>query len=120
MAKRRATCVKRAIERAQDAARGMRVVHRRAEHEAVGLRSLGDQLVDHIVVDGALTAQLSALAAGDAVVDGLVAQPHGFRLNAVPLKRGGNLGERNRRVALLPRAAVNQQNLAHRNILSSG
>mgnify|MGYP000566891359 CR=1 FL=1 len=102
------------IERAQDAARGMRVVHRRAEHEAVGLRSLGDQLVDHVVVKGAATVKLATLAAADAVANGLGAQLKYLAIDAFGFKLLCNLGERPGGVSVCLGTAVDQKNLHHK------
>ena len=111
MGKGAATRIERAVERRKDAARGVRVVHRRAEHEAVGGAGGLDELVHHVVANDAASTQLRALATGDAVVDGLGAEPKHLRLDAVGLKRARHFRQRHRGVAVLPRASVYKQNL---------
>ena len=89
----------------------MRVIYRRAKHEAIGGAGSLDELVHHVVADDATSAQLRALATGNAVVDGLGAEPKHLRLDAVGLKRTRHFRQRHRGVAVLPRASVYKQNL---------
>ena len=117
-AQKPAACVERAVERRQDAARGVRVVHRRAEHEAVGRAGSVDELVHHVVADDATAAEVCALAAGNAVVDGPRAQPEHLRLDALGLQRTRHLRQRHRGVAVLAGASVHKQNLHSASFLS--
>ena len=106
-----ATCVERAVESRENATRGVRVIHGRAKHEAIGGAGSLDEFVHHVVADDTTPAQLRALAASDAVIDGLGAEPKHLRLDAVGFKRTRHFRQRHRGVAVLPRASVYKQNL---------
>lgn len=60
-----------AVESREDASAGVRIVDGRAKDKAVCLLGDGNQLVDHVVVKGAAAIEFAALAATDAIADGL-------------------------------------------------
>ncbi len=100
---------KEAVHEAEKRSRGVRVVHRAAEDEAVGLGGLGRELVDRVVVDAA--AELGAAAAGHAAAHGPAPDPEYLGVDAVLHQRGRDLLERAVDAAVLVRAAVDEQYL---------
>ena len=107
----RPTCIERAVEHRQNAAGGMRVIHRRAEYEAIGLLGGFDELINHVVIEYARAIELAALTATDAITHGGSAQLEHLPFDAVAFKRRTNFGERRRRIALRLRAAIDHKNL---------
>ena len=92
----------------------MCVVDGRAKDKAVCLLGSGNQLVDHIVVKGATAIELAALAATNAIANGLGAQLKHLGLDAFGVKLLGDLGECAGRVAVCLGAAIDQKNLHHK------
>ena len=92
----------------------MRVVDGRAKDKAVCLLGGSDELVHHVVVKGAATAKLAALAATDAIANGLGAQLKHLGINAFGIELLGDLGECAGGVAVCLGAAVDQKNLHHK------
>lgn len=109
-----ASGIEGAIEGRKDAAAGVRVVDRRAKDKTVGLLGGSDELVHHVVVKGATTAKLAALAATDAIANGLGAQLKHLGINAFCIKLLCDLGECAGGVAVCLGAAVDQKNLHHK------
>lgn len=103
-----------AIECREDAAAGMRIVDGRAKDKAVCLLGGSDELVHHVVVKGTATAELAALAATDAIANGLGAQLKHLGINAFCIKLLGDLGECAGGVAVCLGAAIDQKNLHHK------
>ena len=99
-------CIEGAIEGRKDAAAGVRIVDGRAKDKAVGLFGGSDELVDYVVVKGAATAKLAALAAADAVANGLGAQLKHLGIDAFGFKLLGDLGECAGSVAVCLGAAI--------------
>lgn len=100
-----------AVEGREDAAAGMRVVDGGAKDKAVCLLGGGNQLVDHVVIKDAAPVELAALAAANAVANGLGAQLENLGIDALDVELLGNLGECCGGVAVCLGAAVNQKNL---------
>ena len=92
----------------------MRIVDGRAKDKTVGLFGSSDQLVDHVIVKGAATAKLAALAATDAIANGLGAQLEHLGIDALGMQLLGDLGERAGGVAVCLGAAIDQKNLHHK------
>ena len=65
-----------------------------------------DELVDYVVVKGAATAKLAALAAADAVANGLGAQLKHLGIDAFGIELLGDLGECAGSVAVCLGAAI--------------
>lgn len=107
-------CIEGAIECREDAAAGMRIVDGRAKDKAVCLLGGSDELVHHVVVKGAATAELAALAATDAIANGLGAQLKHLGINAFCIKLLGDLGECAGGVAVCLGTAIDQKNLHHK------
>ena len=103
-----------AIECRKDAAAGVRVVDGRAKDKTVGLFGGSDELVHHVVVKGAATAKLAALATANAVANGLGAQLKHLGINAFGIELLGDLGECAGGVAVCLGAAIDQKNLHHK------
>ena len=95
-----------AIEGREDAPAGVRIVDGRAEDKAVGLLGGSDELVHHVVVKGATTAKLAALAATDTIANGLGAQLKHLGINAFCIKLLYDLGECAGGVAVCLGAAI--------------
>ena len=92
----------------------MRIVDGRAKDKAICLLGGSDQLVHHVVVKGAATAKLAALAATDAIANGLGAQLKHLGINAFCIELLGDLGECTGGVAVCLGAAIDQKNLHHK------
>ena len=92
----------------------MRIVDGGAKDKAICLLGGGNQLVDHVVVKGTATAKLAALAATDAIADGLGAQLKHLGIDALDVELLGDLGECAGRVAVCLGAAIDQKNLHHK------
>lgn len=103
-----------AIEGREDAAAGVRIVDGRAKDKAVCLLGGSDELVHHVIVKGAATAELAALAAADAVANGLGAQLKHLGFNAFGIELLSDLGECAGGVAVCLGAAIDQKNLHHK------
>lgn len=73
-----------------------------------------DELVHHVVVKGAATAKLAALAATDAIANGLGAQLKHLGINAFCIKLLCDFGECAGGVAVYLGAAIDQKNLHHK------
>ena len=71
----------------------MRIVDGGAKDKAICLLGGSDELVHHVVVKGAATAKLAALAATDAVANGLGAQLERLGIDALGVELLGDLGE---------------------------
>ena len=93
MRKGLAASIKRAIEGREDATAGVRIVDGGAKDKAVCLLGGGDQLVDHVIIKDATPVELAALAAADAIANGLGAQLEHLGINALGFELLGNLGE---------------------------
>lgn len=109
-----AASIECAVESREDASAGMRIVDGGAKDKAVCLLGGGNQLVDHIVVKGAAAIELSALAATDAIADGLGAQLKRLGIDALGPKLLGDLGECAGGIAVCLGAAIDQKNLHHK------
>ena len=92
----------------------MRVVDGRAKDKAVCLLGGGNQLVDHVVVKGAAAIELAALAAADAVANGLGAQLEYLGIDTLGMQLLSDLGKRRGGVAVCLGAAIDQKNLHHK------
>ena len=92
----------------------MRIVDGGAKDKAICLLGGSDQLVDHVIVKGAATAKLAALAATDAIANGLGAQLEHLGIDALGMQLLGDLGERAGGVAVCLGAAIDQKNLHHK------
>ena len=114
MCKGFASGIECAIEGRKDAAAGVRVVDGRAKDKTVGLFGGSDELVHHVVVKGAATAKLAALAATDAIANGLGAQLKHLGINALGMQLLGDLGECAGGVTVYLGAAIDQKNLHHK------
>ena len=114
MRKGLAAGIEGAIEGRKNAAAGVRVVDRRAKDKAICLLGGSDELVHHVVVKGAATAELAALAATDAIANGLGAQLKHLGINAFGIELLGDLGECAGGVAVCLGAAIDQKNLHHK------
>ena len=88
----------------------MRVVHRRAEHEAVGFLRTLDELVYAVVVEDAPAGCLAG-AARRAVAHGLDAELPDLVVDAALLQRLADLGQRGEGAAALVRAAVEHEDV---------
>ena len=106
MRKGLAASIKRAVEGREDAAAGVCVVDGGAKDKAICLLGGSDQLVHHVVIKGASTAKLAALAATDAIADGLGAQLKHLGINALGVELLGDLGECAGGVAVCLGAAI--------------
>lgn len=106
--KRRTARIKGAVEKRLNLPRGVRVVHGRAEHEAVARFRLFGELVRRVVKDA--FANFPALAAGDAVLHGPCAYLKNLRFDALFLQRFGDLAEGGIGAAVRARTAVDKQN----------
>ena len=104
-----ARAVGQPVQKAQHPGRRRRIVHRRAEHKAIGL--LGQR--QHIGRRAAEDAPpgLGAAAAAHAAAHRLGADVVDRRLDAVGIQRAGHLAQRRVGAAMRVRAAVNQQNV---------
>ena len=91
----------------------MRIVDGGAKDKAICLLGGSDQLVDHIVVKGATAIELAALAATDAVANGLGAQLKHLGIDTLGVELLGDLGECAGGVAVCLGAAIDQKNLHH-------
>ena len=109
-----AACIECAVECREDTSAGMCVVDGRAKDKAVCLLGGSDELVDHIVVKGATAIELAALAATNAIANGLGAQLKHLGLDAFGVKLLGDLGECAGRVAACFGTAIDQKNLHHK------
>ena len=92
----------------------MRIVDGRAKDKAVCLLGGGNQLVDHIVVKGATAIELAALAATNAIANGLDAQLKHLGIDTLGVELLGDLGECAGGVAVCLGAAIDQKNLHHK------
>ena len=108
------TGIEGAIEGREDAPAGVRIVDGRAEDKAVCLLGGSDELVHHVIVKGAATAKLAALAATDAIANGLGAQLKHLGINAFGIELLSDLGECAGGVAVCLGAAIDQKNLHHK------
>ena len=106
MRKGLAAGIERAVEGREDATAGVRVVDGRSKDKAVCLFGGGNQLVDHVVVKGAAAIELAALAATDAVANGLGAQLEYLGIDALGMQLLGDFGERRSGVAVCLGATV--------------
>ena len=107
LASESAARIEQSVQKRVDLAAGAAVVHRRAHHDAVDFRQLGDGLV-HGVVEHAFS-RLAACAACDATGDGLGAHPRELGLDALGFERVSDLAQRGVGAAFLVRAAVDEQ-----------
>lgn len=107
-------CIEGAIEGRKDASAGVRVVDGRAKDKTVCLLGGSDELVHYVVVKGAATAKLAALAATDAIANGLGAQLKHLGINAFGIELLGDLGECAGGVAVCLGTAIDQKNLHHK------
>ena len=107
-------CIEGAIEGRKDASAGVRVVDGRAKDKTVCLLGGSDELVHYVVVKGAATAKLAALAATDTIANGLGAQLKHLGINAFGIELLGDLGECAGGVAVCLGTAIDQKNLHHK------
>lgn len=107
-------CIEGTIEGRKDASAGVRVVDGRAKDKTVCLLGGSDELVHYVVVKGAATAKLAALAATDAIANGLGAQLKHLGINAFGIELLGDLGECAGGVAVCLGTAIDQKNLHHK------
>ena len=114
MRKGLAAGIEGAIECRKNAAAGVRVVDRRAKDKAICLLGGSDELVHHVVVKGAATAELATLAATDAIANGLGAQLKHLGINAFGNELLGDFGECAGGVAVCLGATIDQKNLHHK------
>ena len=92
----------------------MRIVDGGAKDKAICLLGGSDQLVHHVVVKGTATAELAALAATDAVANGLGAQLEHLGIDALGVELLGDLGECAGGIAVCLGTAIDQKNLHHK------
>ena len=92
----------------------MRIVDGGAKDKAICLLGGSDELVHHVVVKGAATAKLAALAATDAVANGLGAQLEHLGIDALGVELLGDLGECAGGIAVCLGTAIDQKNLHHK------
>ena len=92
----------------------MRIVDGGAKDKAICLLGGSDELVHHVVVKGAATAKLAALAATDAVANGLGAQLEHLGIDALGVELLGDLGECVGGIAVCLGTAIDQKNLHHK------
>ena len=93
---------------------GRSVVHRRGHHQAVGLLEFEGNLVYNVVKHA--FAGFGALVAGNAAAHVLLPHLNGFAFNALLGEYKRHFPQGNGCIAVLPRTAVEHQNL-HENFL---
>lgn len=103
-----------AIEGRKNAAAGVRVVDGRAKDKAICLLGGSDELVHHVVVKGAATTKLAALAATDAIANGLGAELKHLGINALGIELLGDFVECAGGVAICLGTAIDQKYLHHK------
>ena len=105
------TGIEHPVHQGSDGATGRGVMHRRAEDEAVALRSKIERTVDKVIAkDAAGGAGLEAGVAAGTAADGLGAELEQFGFNALFVKNLFDFAKGGLGAAVRMRAAINQKN----------